>query len=106
MGPRFRVGRLSRNGSKRVDSLEVEEETLCSRRVALLRRGNGEVDRICCLLCLNEDRLRAIRNYSMHVGAFVHGINGSALEKDNVVKHSKSDIHEKAVSHELQPRER
>ena len=59
MGPRFRVGRLSRNGSKLVDSLEVEEGTRCSRRVAPLRRGNGEVDRIRCLLCLNEDGLRA-----------------------------------------------
>ena len=49
--------------SKLVDTLEVEEGTRCSRRVAPLRRGNGEVDRICCLLCLNEDRLRAIRNY-------------------------------------------
>ena len=101
MGPRFRVGRLSRNGSKLVDSLEVEEGTRCSWRVAPLRRGNGEVDRIRCLLCLNEDRLRAIRNYS--TGAFVHGITGSALEKDNVVKHSKSDIHEEAVSLERQP---
>ena len=64
VGPRFRVGRRSRNGSKLVDSLEVEEGTRCSRRVAPLRRGNGEGDGIRCLLCLNEDRLRAIRNYS------------------------------------------
>ena len=34
---------------------------------------------------------------------FVHGITGSALEKDNAVKHSKSDIHKKAVSLERQP---
>ena len=101
MGPRFRVGRLSRNGSKLVDSLEVEEGTRCSRRVAPLRRGKGEVDCIRCLLCLNEDRLRAIRNYS--TGAFVHGITGSVLEKNNIVKHSKSDIHKKAVSLERQP---
>ena len=33
----------------------------------------------------------------------MHGITGSALEKDNVVKHSKSDIHKKAVSLERQP---
>ena len=79
----------------------MEEGTRCSRRVAPLRRGNGEVDRIRCPLCLNEDRLRAIRNYS--TGAFMHGITGSALEKDNVVKHSKSDIHKKAVSLERQP---
>ena len=79
----------------------MEEGTRCSRRVAPLRRGNGEVDRIRCLLCLNEDRFRAIRNYS--TGAFVHGITGSAIEKDNVVKHSKSDIHKKAVSLERQP---
>ena len=101
MGPRFHVRRLSRNGSILVDSLEVEEGTRCSGRVAPLRRGNGEVDRFRCLLCLNEDRIRAIRNYS--TGAFVHGITGSALEKHNVVKHSKSDIHKKAVSLERQP---
>ena len=96
----FGVGKLSRNGSKLVDSLEVEEGTRCSRRVAPLRRGNGEVDRIRCLLCLNEDRRRAVRNYS--TGALVHGITGSAIGKDNVVKHSKSDIHKKAVSLERQ----
>ena len=33
----------------------------------------------------------------------MHGITGSALEKDNVVKHSKLDIHKKAVSLERQP---
>ena len=32
----------------------------------------------------------------------MHGITGSALEKDNVIKHSKSDIHKKAVSLERQ----
>ena len=81
----------------------MEEGTRCSRRVAPLRRCNAEVDRIRCLLCLNEDRLRAIRNYS--TGAFVHGITGSVLEKqkDNVVKHSKSDIHKKVVSLERRP---
>ena len=108
VGQRFRVGRLSRNGSKLVDSLKVEEGTQCSRRVAPLRRGNGEVDRNRCLLCLNEDRLRAIRNYSTAATparsfVFVHGITGSALKKDNVVKHSKSDIHKKAVFLERQP---
>ena len=36
-------------------------------------------------------------------GAFMYGITGSALEKDNIVKHSKSDIHKKAVSLERQP---
>ena len=82
----------------------MEEGTRCSRRVVPLRRGDGEVDRIRCLLCLNEDRLRAIRNNS--TGAFVHGITGSAIEKDNVVKHSKSDIHKKAVSLERQPTRR
>ena len=79
MGPRFRVGRLSRNGSKLVDSLEVEEGTRCSRRVAPLRRGDGEVDRIRYLLCLNKDRLRAIRN--CRTGAFVHGITRKCARK-------------------------
>ena len=71
--------------------------------MAPLRRGNGEVDRIRCLLCWNEDRLRAIRNYRTGAFVHVHGNTESALEKDNVVKHSKSDIHKKAVSLERQP---
>ena len=33
----------------------------------------------------------------------MHGIIRSALKKDNVVKHSKSDIHKKAVSLQRQP---
>ena len=43
VGLRFHlyVGRLSRNGIKLVDSLQVEEGALCSTRVAPLRRGNG-----------------------------------------------------------------
>ena len=42
-GPRFHLclGKLSRNGSKLVGSLEVEEGAQCSWRVAPLRRGNG-----------------------------------------------------------------
>ena len=61
----------------------------------------GKVNRIRCLLCSkHEDRLRSMRNYST---AFVHGITGRALKKDNVVKHLKSDKHKRAVSLEPQP---
>eukprot|EP00731_Ephydatia_muelleri_P004469 Em0002g645a len=46
------------------------------------------------------DRL-AIRNYSLH--AFIDGIVGSALKKDNVAKQQKTDMHGKDVNMELQP---
>ena len=46
------------------------------------------------------DRLKAIRNCSP---AFIDGIVGSALKKDNVAKHQKTNMHGKAVNMELQP---
>ena len=44
--------------------------------------------------------LIASKNYSP---AFIDGIVGSALKKDNVAKHQKTDMHGKAVNMELQP---
>ena len=54
-----------------------------------------------CELChKHRDRLRAIRNFS---SAFIDGVTGSALKKDNVAKHKKSDMHSKAVNMERMP---
>ena len=51
-----------------------------------------------CELChKHRDRLRAIRNFN---SAFIDGVTGSALKKDNVVKHKKSHMHSKAVNME------
>eukprot|EP00117_Sycon_ciliatum_P045916 scpid98535/ scgid32949/ len=44
--------------------------------------------------------MRAIRNFSV---SFVDGIRGTALKKDNVVKHSRSDMHSKALNMERAP---
>ena len=41
-----------------------------------------------------------LRNFSL---AFVKGIVGSALKKDNVSKHGKSDMHSKAINLEQKP---
>ena len=60
--------------------------------------SEGKVSRIFC--SKHVDRLKAIRNYSP---AFIDRIVGSALKKDNVAKHKKSDMHGKAVNMELQP---
>ena len=58
----------------------------------------GKVERITCALCRkHKDRLRAVRNYSV---AFVDGIRNTVLKKDNVVKHSRSDMHSKALQME------
>ena len=35
--------------------------------------------------------------------AFIDGVTGSALKKDNVAKHKKSDMHSKAVNMERMP---
>ena len=57
-------------------------------------QSGGNVTRIFCELChKHRDRLRAIRNFN---SAFIDGVTGSALKKDNVAKHKKSDMHSKA----------
>ena len=61
-------------------------------------QSGGNVTRIFCELChKHRDRLRAIRNFN---SAFIDGVTGSALKKDNVAKHKKSDMHSKAVNME------
>ena len=62
--------------------------------------SRGKVTRIFCVLCTkHQGRLRSVRNFS---AAFVDGITGTALKKDNVNKHRKSDMHTKAVNLERQ----
>ena len=64
-------------------------------------RVGGKVTRIFCALCSkHQDRLRAVRNFS---SAFVDGITETALKKDNVCKHQRSDMHGKAVNMEREP---
>ena len=71
--------------AKEVDSLG---EWLC------FGEHGGKVERITCALCCkHRDRLRAVWNYSV---AIVDGFCSTALKKDNVVKHSHSDMHSKA----------
>ena len=58
--------------------------------------SGGAVTKIICKMCREKaSSLRGLRNYST---AFVDGISGSALKKDNVAKHSRSDMHTKAVN--------
>ncbi|PIK50916.1 putative zinc finger protein [Apostichopus japonicus] len=45
-----------------------------------------------------ENRLKGHQNFSQN---FVRGITGSALKKDNVTKHNKSEMHKAAVSYEV-----
>lgn len=59
------------------------------------------VMRIFCALCANhKDRLHALRNFSF---SFVDGISSTALKKDNVNKHQRSDMHAMAVNLERKP---
>ena len=67
----------------------------------LYDESSGNVTRIFCKLCSkHQDRLRAVRNFN---SAFVVGITGTALKKDNVCKHQRSDIHAKAINMDRQP---
>ena len=51
----------------------------------------GTLTRVYCELCSeHDDKLKSLRNFSP---SFVNGITGSSFKKDNVVKHSKSDMH-------------
>ena len=63
--------------------------------------SGGKVTRISCALCTKyKDRLQALRNFS---SSFIDGVSGTALKKDNVKKHQRSDMHAKAVSIERKP---
>lgn len=51
--------------------------------------------RLRCKVCLDEQaRVRALRNFSE---SFIKGVTGSALKKDNVKKHSQTEMHIKAI---------
>ena len=64
-------------------------------------QSGGKVTRLFCELChKHRDRLRAIRDFN---SAFIDVVTGSALKKDNVAKHKKSDLHSKAVNMERMP---
>ena len=47
------------------------------------------------LCSLHEENLHGMCNFS---SAFIQGIIGSALKKDNVTKHGMSDMHYRAAS--------
>ena len=55
---------------------------------------SGTVTHVYCELC-SKHKLKSLRNFSP---SFVNGITGSSLKIDNVVKHSKSDMHTRAVN--------
>ena len=53
-------------------------------------QSGGKVTQIFCELChKHRDRLRATRNFN---SAFIDGVTGSALKKDNVAKHKKKHL--------------
>ena len=82
-----------KNWSKEVDCLS---EWLCY---------DGQSDtmtRVYCQLCSkHDDKLKSLCNFSP---SFVNGITGSSLNKDNVVKLSKSDTHTRAVIMSKKPK--
>ena len=56
---------------------------------------NGEVKKVTCALCIKfEEEMRERRNFS---AAFINGISGSAIKKDNIVKHKDSVQHQDAT---------
>lgn len=67
--------------------------------------AGGKVSRIFCALCKkHSDRLKPPRNYNpAFVDDIADNITGTALKKDNVVKHKNTDMHSKAVNMERQP---
>ena len=76
--------------------LDILGEWLCYNETA------GCVTRVYCEVCAKHaDNLKCLRNYSP---SFVNGVTGSSLKKDNIVKHSKSDMHKKALSISKRPR--
>ena len=84
-----------KNWAKEIDSLgewlryEVDEKS-------------GRVTHLYCAMCATHvDKLKALRNFSP---SFVNGISGGALKKDGVIKHSKSDMHSKAVTLTRKPK--
>ena len=65
---------------------------------------SGCVTHVYCELCSkHSDKLKSLCNFSP---TFVGGITGSVLIKDNVIKHSKSDMHTRAVNMSRKPKTR
>lgn len=63
--------------------------------------GKSNVISIRCILCSKfADKLKMKRNFN---SGFINGITGTSLKKDNIVKHSKSDMHVTAVNLEHKP---
>ena len=78
-------------------TVQKRSKELESGCVGINREENSRVLVVLSTLIASD---KAIRNYSP---AFIDGIVGSALKKDNVAKHQKTDMHSKAVNMELQP---
>lgn len=54
------------------------------------------VTSISCEVCARHvQRLKGLRNFSQ---SFIQGVSGTALKKDNILKHSKSEMHRTAVN--------
>lgn len=63
--------------------------------------AGGKVNLIYCAMCRKHaDRLKAVRNFSP---GFIDGVTGTSLKKDNVSKHSTSNMHTKAMDMEQRP---
>lgn len=63
--------------------------------------GKNNVISIRCILCSKfADKLKMKRNFNP---GFINGITGNSLKKDNIIKHSKSDMHVTAVNLEHKP---
>ncbi|XP_069477621.1 zinc finger protein 862-like [Ambystoma mexicanum] len=87
----------------RVETLKKWQREVNSKYDWLQFESNDSiiVDRIFCSLCAtHETQIRAMRNYS---AAFIKGIAGSSLKKDNVNKHFFSEMHQRAMSFEKLP---
>ena len=52
------------------------------------------------LCAKHHDKLQCVRNYS---DSFVKGIEGTAMKKDNILKHQKSEQHTRALRYESEP---
>eukprot|EP00057_Strongylocentrotus_purpuratus_P017041 XP_011671515.1 PREDICTED: zinc finger protein 862-like [Strongylocentrotus purpuratus] len=62
----------------------------------------GRLNCIRCKMCVaHQAKLRSLRNFNQ---AFINGVTGSALKKDNVVKHSRSEMHKKAIALSSRPK--
>ncbi len=78
--------------------VDPQKEWLCFETS---EKDKTVVKQVYCRLCRKfSSKLRAIRNFN---DKFVNGISGNSLKKDNVVKHSKSDMHGHAVNFEKNP---